>query len=182
MNNLLLDIQKTCEPGTGPDDEEIESWVSLTLTGHVDPQTTVELSVRIVEPGEIIHLNETYRNKSGTTNVLSFPFEPPPGFPCDEKLSLLGDIVICAEVVEREASEQNKSAAAHWAHMLVHGTLHLLGYDHETESDAQEMENKERQILHSLGIADPYTVAPCNQKHFDSQHARCFAEPAANKS
>ncbi|MGL5337628.1 MAG: rRNA maturation RNase YbeY, partial [Aeromonas veronii] len=93
-----------------------------------------------------------YRGKDKPTNVLSFPFEAPPGL----ELPLLGDLVICRQVVEREAEEQGKPLMAHWAHMVVHGSLHLLGYDHIEDEEAEEMEALERDIMQELGFADPY--------------------------
>ena len=101
---------------------------------------------------EITALNSQYRKKNRATNVLSFPYEPLPGV----AIPLLGDVVICAEVVNDEALAQGKTAEQHWAHMIVHGALHLLGYDHVDENDAQHMESMEIQILSQLGIPDPY--------------------------
>ena len=109
-----------------------------------------QLSIRIVNEAESAELNAHYRHKQGATNILSFPV--PPGLP----ELLLGDLAICAAVVAREAQEQNKSADAHWAHMTVHGVLHLKGYDHEEPAEADAMEALERRILGQLGYADPY--------------------------
>lgn len=109
-------------------------------------------TVRIVDEQESAALNLAYRGKSAPTNVLSFVFEPPIGWSGD----YLGDLVICAPVVQREALEQRKSPRAHWAHLTVHGVLHLLGYDHLDPRDAQEMESREIQILQMMGFADPY--------------------------
>jgi probable rRNA maturation factor len=108
--------------------------------------------VRITDEAEIRELNATYRGKDYATNVLSFPFEAPPGV----DIPLLGDIVVCAAVVAREAAEQEKPLQAHWAHMVIHGTLHLLGYDHIEEADAEEMEGLEIRLLADLGYANPY--------------------------
>jgi len=110
------------------------------------------VNIRIVDPSEMIHLNETYRDKPTVTNVLSFPFEAPPG----AHSYLLGDIVICADVVAQEAQEQHKPLRAHWAHMTIHGMLHLLGYDHVTEALAKVMEPLETHLLQTLGFKDPY--------------------------
>ena len=110
------------------------------------------MTVRIVDEAESNELNLTYRGKDKPTNVLSFPFEAPPGL----ELPLLGDLVICRQVVEREAQEQGKPLMAHWAHMVVHGSLHLLGYDHIEDEEAEEMEALERDIMQELGFADPY--------------------------
>jgi probable rRNA maturation factor len=108
--------------------------------------------IRIVDEDESAQLNETYRHKSGATNVLSFPFDVPEGI----ELNLLGDLVICAPVLSREADTQNKTIMAHWAHIIIHGTLHLLGYDHIDDVDAQEMEEKEIALLQTLSISNPY--------------------------
>ena len=124
-----------------------------------------ELGIRIVDEVESAELNQTYRDKPGPTNVLSFPFEMPDlpeGFATDEEdeisANLLGDLVICAPVVAREAAEQGKPEVVHWAHMVVHGMLHLLGYDHLEPAESAEMEEQERQILAGLGIVDPYAI------------------------
>lgn len=112
----------------------------------------MEVLIRIVDADEGAALNERYRGKRGPTNVLSFPFAVPSGIPN----RLLGDLVICAPVVEREACEQGKSAEAHWAHMVVHGMLHLQGYDHVEEREAEIMEAREVEILSRLGVENPY--------------------------
>jgi probable rRNA maturation factor len=118
-----------------------------------------ELTVRIVDENEGAALNSRYRGKKGATNVLSFPAErgASPAAAADELLPF-GDVVICAAVVEREAREQGKPLAAHWAHMVVHGTLHLQGYDHERAKDATVMEARERALLAKLGFPDPYSI------------------------
>lgn len=111
-----------------------------------------ELSVRIVDADEGRALNRDYRDKDYATNVLSFPAELPPGVP----LPILGDLVLCAPVIAREAEEQGKPLKHHYAHMLVHGVLHLLGHDHMDEAEAEAMEAIEREVLAGLGIPDPY--------------------------
>lgn len=115
------------------------------------PGVAGELVIRIVDAGESAALNEQYRGRSGPTNVLAFPAGETPAGPV-----LLGDIVICAPVVLSEADEQGKPAEAHWAHIVIHGCLHLAGYDHVLDLDAEEMEARERALLADLGIADPY--------------------------
>ena len=115
-----------------------------------------ELTVRVVGRGESAALNWRYRGKRGPTNVLSFPGEPAAAR--SRELLPLGDVVICASVVAREAREQGKTLAAHWAHMVIHGTLHLQGYDHENARDAAAMEARERALLGSLGFPDPYSI------------------------
>ena len=150
MGKMIIDLQMACEQETGlPTAEQIEQWA----TAAVQPQSDeVEMSVRIVDEAESHALNLNYRGKDRPTNVLSFPFECP-----DEvELPLLGDLVICRQVVEREAQEQDKPVMAHWAHMVVHGSLHLLGYDHIEDDEAEEMESLETQIMTGLGFADPY--------------------------
>lgn len=150
MGKMIIDLQIACEQETGlPTAEQIEQWA----TAAVQPQSDeVEMTVRIVDEAESHALNLNYRGKDRPTNVLSFPFECP-----DEvELPLLGDLVICRQVVEREAQEQDKSLMAHWAHMVVHGSLHLLGYDHIEDDEAEEMESLETQIMTELGFADPY--------------------------
>lgn len=150
MGKMIIDLQIACEQETGlPTAEQIEQWA----TAAVQPQSDeVEMTVRIVDEAESHALNLNYRGKDRPTNVLSFPFECP-----DEvELPLLGDLVICRQVVEREAQEQDKPLMAHWAHMVVHGSLHLLGYDHIEDDEAEEMESLETQIMTELGFADPY--------------------------
>ena len=150
MGKMIIDLQIACEQESGlPTVEQIEQWA----TAAVQPQSDeVEMTVRIVDEAESHELNLNYRGKDRPTNVLSFPFECP-----DEvELPLLGDLVICRQVVEREAQEQEKPLMAHWAHMVVHGSLHLLGYDHIEDDEAEEMESLEAQIMTGLGFADPY--------------------------
>lgn len=150
MGKMIIDLQIACEQESGlPTAEQIEQWA----TAAVQPQSDeVEMTVRIVDEAESHELNLNYRGKDRPTNVLSFPFECP-----DEvELPLLGDLVICRQVVEREAQEQDKPLMAHWAHMVVHGSLHLLGYDHIEDDEAEEMESLETQIMIGLGFADPY--------------------------
>ncbi|HHF5989859.1 TPA: rRNA maturation RNase YbeY [Haemophilus influenzae] len=150
MGSVLVDLQIATENIEGlATEEQIVQWA----TGAVQPEgNEVEMTVRIVDEAESHELNLTYRGKDRPTNVLSFPFECP-----DEvELPLLGDLVICRQVVEREAAEQEKPLMAHWAHMVVHGCLHLLGYDHIEDDEAEEMESLETQIMQGLGFDDPY--------------------------
>jgi probable rRNA maturation factor len=136
-----------------PTSASFRQWVEAALRGAKRRKAT-ELSIRIVDAKEGRTLNRDYRGKDYATNVLSFPVELPPGV----KLPLIGDLVICAPVVTREATEQGKHARHHWAHMTVHGVLHLLGYDHIEDHEAEEMEALETRILAGLGIDDPYTI------------------------
>lgn len=150
MGKMIIDLQIACEQETGlPTAQQIEQWARAAVQPQSDE---VEMTVRIVDEGESHALNLNYRGKDRPTNVLSFPFECP-----DEvELPLLGDLVICRQVVEREAQEQDKPLMAHWAHMVVHGSLHLLGYDHIEDDEAEEMESLETQIMIGLGFVDPY--------------------------
>ena len=136
-----------------PTSASFRQWVEAALRGAKRRKAT-ELSIRIVDAKEGRQLNRDYRGKDYATNVLSFPIDLPPGV----KLPLIGDLVICAPVVAREAAEQDKLARHHWAHMTVHGVLHLLGYDHIDNAEAEEMEALETRILAGLGIDDPYTI------------------------
>lgn len=131
-------------------------WVAAALAGRI---READLAIRIVDEKEGRALNHHYRGKDYATNVLSFPAELPEGLPKGVKLPLLGDLVLCAPVVAREAKEQKKPANAHYAHLTVHGCLHLLGWDHEDAKEAEAMEQLEREILAGLGLPDPYLDA-----------------------
>jgi probable rRNA maturation factor len=147
-----IEIQVIFESEGQPDLQQIQLWVDTVLAGF--GQDT-EIVVRIVDEQESAELNEQYRHKPGPTNILSFPADLPEGI----ELNLLGDLVICAPVLEQEALEQNKLLAHHWAHIIVHGVLHLLGYDHIDETEAELMESKEIAILKKLNINNPYSEA-----------------------
>ncbi len=136
-----------------PTSTSFRQWVEAALRGAKRRKAT-ELSIRIVDAKEGRTLNRDYRGKDYATNVLSFPVELPPGI----TLPLIGDLVICAPVVTKEAAEQGKLARDHWAHMTVHGVLHLLGYDHIEDAEAEAMEALETRVLAGLGIDDPYTI------------------------
>lgn len=145
-----LDLQIAVEDREQlPSEEEINQWLSSAVATQKDE---AEVTVRIVEEQESHELNLQYRGKDKSTNVLTFPFD----MPAEIELPLLGDLVICKDVVEREAHEQGKPLKAHWAHMLIHGGLHLLGYDHIDDDEAEEMESLEVQLMLSLGFNDPY--------------------------
>ncbi len=145
---LLVDIQNATAE-TVPTEQDIQRWISATLAGR---DIDTEISVRLVGQNEMATLNQNYRGKPGATNVLSFPAE----LPADLALPLLGDIVICAPLVSAEATAQNKSELAHWAHLIIHGTLHLLGYDHIEQSEAVTMETRETEVLAALNYPCPY--------------------------
>ncbi|MBB3323261.1 MULTISPECIES: rRNA maturation RNase YbeY [Atlantibacter] len=150
MSQVILDLQLACEDTTGlPDEAQFQAWLEAVLPQF---QEEAEVTIRLVDEAESHNLNLTYRGKDKPTNVLSFPFEAPPGI----ELPLLGDLIICRQVVEREAIEQVKPLDAHWAHMVIHGSLHLLGYDHIEDDEAEEMEGLETEIMLALGFSDPY--------------------------
>ncbi|MFG0773177.1 rRNA maturation RNase YbeY [Vibrio plantisponsor] len=148
--SIELDLQLAVEDESGlPSEANFATWLEAAITPF---QEQAEVTIRIVDSEESHQLNMDYRGKDKPTNVLSFPFEAPPGM----ELDLLGDLVICRQVVEQEASEQNKPLLAHWAHMVVHGSLHLLGYDHIEDDEAEEMESLETELMQKLGFEDPY--------------------------
>lgn len=147
MNDI--EIQTIFASPGQPEPEQIQRWVDTALDDYAQD---TEIVVRIVDEQESAELNEQYRHKPGPTNILSFPADLPDGI----ELNLLGDLVICAPVLEREAQQQNKLLAHHWAHIIVHGILHLLGYDHIDEGEAELMEAKEIAILTKLDINNPY--------------------------
>ena len=146
-SNPIINVQRRINVAGIPAPSTLRAWALAALEGA----TPGEITIRIVAETESAELNGKFRHKPYATNVLSFPYEA-------EALNepVLGDLVICAPVVAREAQEQNKDPHAHWAHMVVHGVLHLLGHDHIQEDEAERMEAKERQILARLGFPDPY--------------------------
>ena len=147
--NIDLDLQLVSKVDNLPQKAQFQQWVEKALRGS---RQDAEVTIRIVDCAESQNLNASYRGKDKPTNVLSFPFDAP-----DEvEINLLGDLVICAPVVNAEATEQNKSTMDHWAHMVIHGILHLLGFDHIDENDAQEMESLEITLLSEIGISNPY--------------------------
>ncbi|KXS39515.1 rRNA maturation RNase YbeY [Modicisalibacter sp. 'Wilcox'] len=156
----VIDRQVAVRADGLPEADQLQAWTAAALAHHrrhhdLDaPHEPPELTVRFVEEAESQALNRDYRGKDRPTNVLSFPFEAPAGL----DLPLLGDLVICHDVVEREARDQGKALEHHYAHMVVHGTLHLLGHDHIDEAEAEEMEALERRILADFAIPDPYAL------------------------
>lgn len=152
MAHLDLDLQIATESVDNlPSEADFRLWVEKALPTSGEE---FEVTIRIVDEEESHALNHEYRGKDKPTNVLSFPFEAPPGL----ELPLLGDLVICTQVVEKEAKEQQKPLLHHWAHMTVHGILHLRGYDHINDDEAEEMESIETELLAALSISDPYLI------------------------
>jgi len=151
-----VDIQIASEHSPLPTESQLTLWAETALSGLKEE---TELSIRLVDNEESQQLNSEYRGKDKPTNVLSFPFEMPPELEGLEDIGhLIGDLVICVPVVAAEAHVQNKTFSQHFAHMVVHGCLHLLGYDHIKDEEAEIMEDLERQILAKLDIADPYFI------------------------
>ncbi len=151
--HLQIDIQRVSAVEHQPDDKSIQYWVQTALELE-SLNGQIELCVRIVDEAEMSVLNQQYRQRSGSTNVLSFVTENIPELP----FQILGDMVICASVVSQEAHQQQKTFNSHWAHMVIHGVLHLCGYDHIHDVDAQQMELRELLILNKLGFTNPYEV------------------------
>lgn len=149
---LKIDVQRACEATDSPDERLLRRWIKAALVNQEWTLDDTEVALRIVDETESAALNQQYRGGRGATNVLSFPFAAV----TPEPLPMLGDLVICAPVVAREAAEQNKTEEAHWAHMLVHGILHLLGHDHLTDDEAETMEALETQIMLRLNYPAPY--------------------------
>ena len=148
MSRVKVDLQNVCAGKPIPSQAELQQWASAAWLGTGNP----EITLRVVDATESTELNSQYRDGDYPTNVLSFPCELPEGIDLD----LLGDLVICASVVSREAHEQGKTLQAHWAQMVIHGMLHLQGYDHQNEQQASIMEGLEVRILNGLGFPDPY--------------------------
>ena len=148
--NPVLEIQIASKEGHLPLDEQLQEWARIALEQEV---ADAEIVIRIVDEEESRRLNDKYRGRDKPTNVLSFPFEAPLGVPVNH----IGDLVVCAPVVSAQARSQGKPLEHHWAHMIVHGILHLRGYDHMTEEDAGHMESLEQDLLQSMGIPDPYS-------------------------
>lgn len=152
LEGLVVDRQAAINEPLLPSLAQLTRWVGCVFAHHPDDQRR-EVTIRFVDERESQTLNRDYRGKDNTTNVLSFPFESPPGV----DLPLLGDLVICHAVVAHEASAQGKPLEHHYAHMVVHGILHLMGYDHIDDEEAEEMEQFERELLAELSITDPYS-------------------------
>lgn len=145
-------------PADAPADDDIALWVRTTLDAvECRPGRHLEVAVLLTDAGDMRRINRDYRQRDKATNVLSFPGGELSGLPADAAL-LLGDMVLCPEVIAREAREQNKPLARHWCHLCVHGALHLAGYDHVEAAEAERMESVERRLLAGFGIPDPYSV------------------------
>ena len=144
-------VQRACTASGVPSTAKLVQWAEAALAGRSEG---AQMTVRVVDEREGAELNERYRRRVGPTNVLAFEFDALE-LPAAR---ILGDVVVCAPVAAREAREQAKRLDAHWAHLVVHGTLHLLGYDHDRSESATEMESAEREILGRLGYPDPYTA------------------------
>lgn len=155
MSELTVDLQRVVKAPGIPDNGAFERWAQCAWLGD-EPS---EVTIRIVDADESAALNGEYRGKNGPTNVLSFPFEAPAGI----TVPLAGDLIICVPVVEKEAEDQHKELEAHWAHMVVHGMLHLQGYDHIEDNDAEVMEALEVRLLKQLGYGNPYESEEAEQ-------------------
>ena len=160
---IQVDLQRACASAstTVPELQDFTRWVGLAVchdhgdsahikTGHTE--TEIELGIRLVDEEESRALNRQYRGKDRPTNILSFPAD----FPKGVEVPLLGDLVICVPLVEQEAGQQQNSPQAPWAHLVIHGTLHLLGYDHMEAQESAVMEAREVELLRQLGYPDPY--------------------------
>ncbi len=150
--SIAVDLQVSEDAGDVPSAEEFRHWVTAALA---DRRRRAQVSLRITGRDEMRDLNRRYRDRPGATNVLSFPAD----LPAEVRTPLLGDVVVCAPIVAEEARAQGKTELAHWAHLVVHGTLHLIGYDHVEAHDARRMEAVETDVLARLGYADPYRAA-----------------------
>lgn len=146
--SIELQVQNASSAGQVPPDEDFERWVKAVLHRHGD----AVLTIRLVDQDESQALNSRFRHQDKPTNVLSFPAD----LPDEVDLPLLGDIVICAPLVQAEALEQGKTVQSHWAHLTIHGVFHLLGHDHQEDEEAFEMEALESGVMQALGFPDPY--------------------------
>ena len=153
---VRVDAEVACDPAGVPPIDDIHDWIeaAIVAAGALD-DGPVEVAVRVVDADEMQALNKRYRQQDKPTNVLSFEAGEIHGLPGDAPRAL-GDVVVCAPVVASEAAAQGKQLQDHWGHMLVHGILHLLGFDHQTETEAGEMEALETRVLAARGVADPY--------------------------
>ena len=164
MHACHVDVQCMYADVTVPSDQSLRQWAAATTSFLVKEKLLedqdFEIAILVVDKVESQLLNYQYRQKDCPTNVLSFPFEVPNIFKLHQATNILGDIIICAPIIEIESQQQNKGIKEHWAHMVVHGVLHLLGYDHLNDSDANIMEGLEIKILSTLGYTNPYLELP----------------------
>lgn len=151
--SVTVELMNVSEENTVPSQKDFEYWGDAVLNELQLREQVYELGIRLVSENESAELNKSFRRKQGATNVLSFTY---PDLPDEIQINLLGDLAICSAIVIREAQEQQKSASAHWAHMTVHGMLHLLGHDHQNDTEAQAMETLECRIMSALGYPQPY--------------------------
>jgi len=151
--SVIVELMNVSGESAVPSQAEFEGWSEAVLTELDQSERTFELAIRLVAENESAELNQNFRNKQGPTNVLSFNYDE---ILPEVQQNLLGDLVICSQVVINEAQQQHKTLKAHWAHMTIHGMLHLLGHDHENHLEAKTMENLESNILMKLGYPQPY--------------------------
>jgi probable rRNA maturation factor len=151
-NKLLVNIQLVCSENNIPTLKQFRTWLKAALHSQAKKIQHAEVNIRIVDENESANLNKMYRHKIGPTNILAFSYNPPP----ETQIDLLGDLVVCAPIVLKEAKDQHKNIEAHWTHLIIHGCLHLLGYDHVQTQEADIMEALEIQILQKLGLDNPY--------------------------
>ncbi len=150
---IKIDLQFAIKSKTLPTKNDFKTWVNEACVNRID---NIELCIRIIDEKESARLNKIFRGKDYPTNILSFPYES--DTLSEESTPLIGDLAICAAIIEQEAKTQQTELPAHWAHIVIHGCLHLLGYDHQTEKHAKKMENLEAEILKKIGYDDPYLL------------------------
>tara|TARA_B100000214_G_C23719176_1_gene513458 strand:+ start:209 stop:682 length:474 start_codon:yes stop_codon:yes gene_type:complete len=155
--NVTVDLINDSEIQTTIDSNEMQNWVVTTLKS-IKVDSDISICIKLVDLKEAAELNLKYRKKDEATNVLSFSSVMPNSLYCMLPVRHLGDVVICPEIVKNEAAEQRKSEIAHYAHLIIHGTLHLNGFRHKTKNDAKNMEKEEIKILEKLGFPNPYLV------------------------
>lgn len=158
--NLKLTIENYTKNKNIPTEKQIKFWVKKALNNK--KINNILLGIRIINSSESAKLNSFYRNKKGSTNVLSFPYSEQIG-----RFFYLGDLALCAPLIAKEARDQNKSLHSHWAHLIIHGILHLLGYDHIKDREAKKMEKLETDILKKLGYPDPYIDRLSNKRRME---------------
>lgn len=156
--SAMLEVDNVSTCSRIPDEDHFQQWVHSTIAALNSSDKQRHIAIRIVDEEESAQLNKEYRGKDKPTNVLSFPSNLPADLLAQLPDHPLGDLVICASVVEQEAQVQQKELENHWAHMVIHGTLHLAGYDHQVDAEAEIMESLEIQILSTLNIDDPYQI------------------------